>query len=304
MMINIHNRQGHQLAVQVQGLKDAPVIIFSNSLGTDHGMWQAQVAAFTAHYQVVTYDTRGHGASAVIDTTTLSNLAEDVVDVLDALKIEKAHFCGISMGGITGLYLAIHHAERFLSVTIANSAAKIGTAEAWNGRANSVEQHGLAELVKTTHTRWFSEYFDYAHDVLAQKTIQSLALTPSQGYANACRALADADLRDQLNQIQIPTLIIAGQFDPVTTVQDAEFMHQSIKTVSLKSWQLRTYRILNNRKCSTKHCPSLFKRYNRTGLERNSPTRRQLWHRNLLPQKAVWMRKHSLMMHRLVNISG
>ncbi|ENX01402.1 3-oxoadipate enol-lactonase [Acinetobacter modestus] len=234
MMINIHNRQGHQLAVQVQGLKDAPVIVFSNSLGTDHGMWQAQVAAFTAQYQVVTYDTRGHGASDVIDATTLSNLAEDVVDVLDALKIEKAHFCGISMGGITGLYLAIHHAERFLSVTIANSAAKIGTAEAWNGRANSVEQQGLAELVKTTHTRWFSEYFDYAHDVLAQKTIQSLALTPSQGYANACRALADADLRDQLNQIQIPTLIIAGQFDPVTTVQDAEFMHQSIKNSQLE----------------------------------------------------------------------
>ncbi|KKW82146.1 3-oxoadipate enol-lactonase [Acinetobacter sp. AG1] len=234
MMMNIHNRQGHQLAVQVQGLKDAPVIIFSNSLGTDHGMWQAQVAAFTTQYQVVTYDTRGHGASDVIDATTLSNLAEDVVDVLDALKIEKAHFCGISMGGITGLYLAIHHAERFLSVTIANSAAKIGTAEAWNGRANSVEQQGLAELVKTTHTRWFSEYFDYAHDVLAQKTIQSLALTPSQGYANACRALADADLRDQLNQIQIPTLIIAGQFDPVTTVQDAEFMHQSIKNSQLE----------------------------------------------------------------------
>ncbi|MCH7386120.1 3-oxoadipate enol-lactonase [Acinetobacter modestus] len=234
MMMNIHNRQGHQLAVQVQGLKDAPVIIFSNSLGTDHGMWQAQVAAFTAQYQVVTYDTRGHGASDVIDATILSNLAEDVVDVLDALKIEKAHFCGISMGGITGLYLAIHHAERFLSVTIANLAAKIGTAEAWNGRANSVEQQGLAELVKTTHTRWFSEYFDYAHDVLAQKTIQSLALTPSQGYANACRALADADLRDQLNQIQIPTLIIAGQFDPVTTVQDAEFMHQSIKNSQLE----------------------------------------------------------------------
>ncbi|UTO20758.1 3-oxoadipate enol-lactonase [Acinetobacter sp. Z1] len=234
MMINIQNRQGYQLAVQVQGQKGAPAIIFSNSLGTDHGMWQPQVAAFTAHYQVVTYDTRGHGASAVIDTTTLSNLAEDVVDVLDALNIDKAHFCGISMGGITGLYLAIHYAERFLSVTIANSAAKIGTAEAWNGRANSVEQQSLAELVKTTHTRWFSEYFDYAHDVLAQKTIQSLALTPSQGYANACRALADADLRDQLNQIQIPTLIIAGQFDPVTTVQDAGFMHQSIKNSQLE----------------------------------------------------------------------
>ncbi|WHR57624.1 3-oxoadipate enol-lactonase [Acinetobacter haemolyticus] len=228
MMINIHNRQGYQLAVQVQGQKDAPVIVFSNSLGTDHGMWQAQVEALSEHYQVVTYDTRGHGMSRVIEQSTLQNLAEDVVDILDALRIDKAHFCGISMGGITGLYLAIHHSDRFLSVTIANSAAKIGTAEAWNNRADSVEQHGLAELVKTTHTRWFSEHFDYAHDVLAQKTIQSLAVTPAQGYANACRALAGADLSDQLQQIHIPTLIIAGQFDPVTTVQDAAFMHQSI----------------------------------------------------------------------------
>ncbi|MGR0304382.1 3-oxoadipate enol-lactonase [Acinetobacter beijerinckii] len=234
MMINIQNRQGYQLAVQVQGKKGAPTIIFSNSLGTDHGMWQPQVAALIDHYQVVTYDTRGHGASAVIDTTTLSNLADDVVDILDALKIEKAHFCGISMGGITGLYLAIHYANRFVSVTIANSATKIGTAEAWNSRAARVEQNGLAELVKTTHTRWFSEYFDYAHDVLAQKTIQSLSITPSQGYANACRALADADLRDQLQHIQIPTLIIAGQFDPVTTVKDAEFMHLSISNSQLE----------------------------------------------------------------------
>ena len=304
MMINIHNRQGHQLAVQVQGLKDAPVIVFSNSLGTDHGMWQAQVAAFTAQYQVVTYDTRGHGASAVIAATTLANLAEDVVDILDALHVEKAHFCGISMGGITGLYLAIHHADRFLSVTIANAAAKIGTAEAWNSRANSVAQQGLAELVKTTHTRWFSEHFDYVHDVLAQKTIQSLALTPSQGYANACRALADADLRDQLNQIQIPTLIIAGQFDPVTTVQDAEFMHQFILQSQLEILAASHLSNIEQPQLFNQALSTFIQKYNRTGLERNSPTRRQLWHRNLLPQKAVWMRRHLLMMHRLVNISG
>lgn len=167
MMIN--NRQGHQLAVQVQGLKDAPVIMFSNSLGTDHGMWQAQVAVLAAHYQIITYDTRGHGESEVVAHTTLQNLAEDAVDILDALNITKAHFCGISMGGITALALAMNHAERFHSISVANSAAKIGTAEAWNSRAESVEQHGLAEIVKTTHTRWFSEHFDYAHDVLAQK---------------------------------------------------------------------------------------------------------------------------------------
>ena len=225
----ISNRQGKQLAVYIDGLKDAPVLVFSNSLGTDHGMWQLQVSELKSHFNVITYDTRGHGESDVISDTTLQNLAEDVVDILDALSVEKAHFCGISMGGITGLWLGIHHPERFLSITVANSAAKIGQAEAWLSRAESVEQNGLAELVKTTHTRWFSEKFDYQHNVVAQTTIQSLANTPAQGYANACRALAHAELRDEITQIQVPVLLIAGTADPVTTVADAEFMQNAIK---------------------------------------------------------------------------
>lgn len=229
MKQTISNRQGKQLAVYTDCLKDAPVLVFSNSLGTDHGMWQPQLNELKSHFNVITYDTRGHGESDVISDTTLQNLAEDVVDILDALKVEKAHFCGISMGGITGLWLGIHHPERFLSITVANSAAKIGQAEAWLSRAESVEQNGLAELVKTTHTRWFSEKFDYQHNVVAQTTIQSLANTPAQGYANACRALAHADLRDEITQIQVPVLLIAGTADPVTTVVDAEFMQNAIK---------------------------------------------------------------------------
>lgn len=229
MKQTISNRQGKQLAVYTDGLKDAPVLVFSNSLGTDHGMWQSQISELKSHFNVITYDTRGHGESDVISDTTLQNLAEDVVDILDALSVEKAHFCGISMGGITGLWLGIHHPERFLSITVANSAAKIGQAEAWLSRAESVEQNGLAELVKTTHTRWFSEKFDYQHNVVAQTTIQSLANTPAQGYANACRALAAADLRDEITQIQIPVLLVAGTADPVTTVADAEFMQNAIK---------------------------------------------------------------------------
>ncbi|MCK0912994.1 3-oxoadipate enol-lactonase [Acinetobacter pittii] len=229
MKQTISNRQGKQLAVYTDGLKDAPVLVFSNSLGTDRGMWQSQISELKSHFNVITYDTRGHGESDVISDTTLQNLAEDVVDILDALSVEKAHFCGISMGGITGLWLAIHYPKRFLSITVANSAAKIGQAEAWLSRAESVEQNGLAELVKTTHTRWFSEKFDYQHNVVAQTTIQSLANTPAQGYANACRALADADLRDEITQIQVPVLLIAGTADPVTTVADAEFMQNAIK---------------------------------------------------------------------------
>ncbi|MFA2893232.1 3-oxoadipate enol-lactonase [Acinetobacter pittii] len=225
----ITNRQGKQLAIYTDGLKDAPALVLSNSLGTDHGMWQPQVDELKSHFNVITYDTRGHGESDVVAETSLQNLGEDVADILNALDIEKAHFCGISMGGITGLWLAIHYPERFLSITVANSAAKIGQVEAWLSRAESVEQNGLAELVKTTHTRWFSEKFDYQHNVVAQTTIQSLANTPAQGYANACRTLADADLRDEITQIQVPVLLIAGTADPVTTVADAEFMQNAIK---------------------------------------------------------------------------
>ncbi|WP_171294143.1 3-oxoadipate enol-lactonase [Acinetobacter pseudolwoffii] len=227
------NRQDKHLAVQVNGQEDAPVIVFSNSLGTDKGMWQPQVAAFEQQFKVVTYDTRGHGQSDVIEQTTIQNLAEDVIDILNGLNIEKAHFCGISMGGMTALWLGIHHADRFHSITVANSAAKIWTAEGWNARADAVTANGLADLVTTTHARWFSEQFDYQHDALAQRTIQSLATTPALGYAESCRALAKADLSTEIQQITVPTLIIAGAFDPVTTVADGVFMQQQIQKCEL-----------------------------------------------------------------------
>ncbi|WP_151982488.1 3-oxoadipate enol-lactonase [Acinetobacter guerrae] len=231
--IMITNRQGKQLSVQVNGLENAPAIVFSNSLGTDHGMWQPQVEALKSQFKVVTYDTRGHGQSDVIENTTLQNLGEDVIDILDALNIEKAHFCGISMGGMTALWLGIHQSQRFNSITVANSAAKIWTVEGWNARADTVEVNGLADLVASTHTRWFSDKFDYQSNDLAQQTIQSLANTPAQGYANACRALATADVREKIASIAIPTLIIAGAADPVTTVVDGEFLQQHIKESQL-----------------------------------------------------------------------
>lgn len=233
----IKNRQAKNLAIQVYERKNAPVIIFSNSLGTDHRMWEAQVEALQDAYTIITYDTRGHGQSEVITETSLQSLAEDVIDILDYLSIDKAHFCGISMGGITALCLAIHYPERFYSITVANSAAKIGNTEAWCTRAEQVKQTGLAELAKTTHTRWFSPQFNFQQHVLAQQTIQSLASTPVNGYANACHALAHADLREQISHISIPTLIIAGQDDPVTTVADGMDLLQHIPNSQLSVLQ-------------------------------------------------------------------
>lgn len=224
----INNRHGQQLAVYTFGDAAKPAIIFSNSLGTDHGMWQAQVAAFAENYFVICYDTRGHGKSAVIENTTITDLANDVVDILDHFNVEKAHFCGISMGGITGLQLGLNAPSHFLSITIANSAAKIGQEATWLSRADAVEAQGLADIVSTTHTRWFSDKFDYIHDAAAQQTIQSLSVTQPKGYAVSCRALAYTDLREQISNIQVPCLALCGGLDPVTTVTDGEFMQSHI----------------------------------------------------------------------------
>ncbi|KAA8734461.1 alpha/beta fold hydrolase [Acinetobacter qingfengensis] len=228
MSITITNRQGKKLSVATYGQPSHPAIVFSNSLGTDKNMWAEQIAALKDQYFIISYDTRGHGESDVISATTLKNLGEDVLDILDTLQVEHAHFCGISMGGITGLWLGIYTPLRFYSITVANSAAKIGTTAAWNSRADSVEQNGLQDIAKSTHTRWFSEQFDYENSVLAQRTIQSLRDTSLQGYANACRALANADVSEQLSQMNLPVLIIAGAMDPVTTITDATFMQQRI----------------------------------------------------------------------------
>ncbi len=249
-MNTIINRQGKTLFVKVEGLDNAPAIVFSNSLGTDLGMWDKQANDFKNHYKVIRYDTRGHGKSDVINDTTLANLGEDVIDILDALNIQQAHFCGISMGGITGLWLGINEADRFKSITVANSAAKIGQTDAWLSRADQVEENGVQDLVKTTHSRWFSEKFDYSRDALAQKTILSLAQTPAKGYANACRALAYADVRENLDEIQIPVLLICGTEDPVTTVQDGEFIKTQIQNGEIAS--------INASHLSNIECPEKF----------------------------------------------
>ncbi len=228
MNIAIENRQGKKLSVRVTGPDSAPAILFSNSLGTDMDMWQPQVNALKADYRVVTYDTRGHGRSDVIGNTTLEDLANDVVDIMDNLSLARAHFCGISMGGITGLWLAIHRPQRFQSLTVANSAARIGTQKGWEERAQTVLANGLSALAGSAHARWFSENFDYKSSAPAMRTIQSLSDTSSEGYCHACSALASANMREQIHQIRIPTLIISGTLDPVTTVADGQFMQSRI----------------------------------------------------------------------------
>ncbi|WP_034300500.1 3-oxoadipate enol-lactonase [Herbaspirillum sp. RV1423] len=218
----------------LEGPEDAPVLALSNSLGTSLSMWEAQAAALRGRFRVLRYDTRGHGASSAVaglskdSAFTLAQLGQDVLDLLDRLDIERAHFCGISMGGITGLWLGVHAGHRLLSLTVANSAARIGTAEGWNMRADLVTNDGMAGVAAGAAGRWFTAGFVERSAALINAMSGELAASSANGYAACCRALAAADLRDKVASIKVPTLVIAGSHDPVTTVADAQFMCRRI----------------------------------------------------------------------------
>ena len=219
-----------QINYQTFGEANKPAIIFSNSLGTNFSMWQAQIDAFKNDFFVICYDTRGHGASSAPQGPyCIEQLGQDVINLLDHLNIEKANFCGISMGGLTGQWLAIYQPERFNRVIVCNTAAKIGQEQAWLDRAALVREQGLDPIAATAASRWFTEPFIQSNTAVLESLSNDLAAGSAEGYASCCEALAKADLRDELKNIPIPILVIAGTKDPVTTVADAQFMINHIQ---------------------------------------------------------------------------
>jgi 3-oxoadipate enol-lactonase len=221
--------QNAEINYQTFGDASKPAIVFSNSLGTNFSMWQAQIDFFSQDHFVICYDTRGHGASSAPQGPyTIDQLGQDVVNLLDHLNTEKAAFCGISMGGLTGQWLAIHKPSRFSHVVVCNTAAKIGQEQAWNDRAALVREQSLAPIASTAASRWFTEPFVQSNPDIVAKLSNDLGAGSPEGYASCCEALAKADVREQLKDISVPVLIVAGQQDPVTTVTDGEFMQQRI----------------------------------------------------------------------------
>lgn len=218
--MNIHYR--------LDGPEKAPVLVLSNSLGTTLSMWDAQMPALTEYFRVLRYDTHGHGQTTKRGKVTLSQLGEDVISLLDHLNIDRASFCGISMGGLTGLWLARFAPERFESIVVANSAAKIGEQAGWLSRARTVRSEGMGVVAASSAERWFTPAYRQQQPAIMEQLCHQLAESDAEGYAECCEALAAADLRAEVAAITVPTLIIAGEYDPVTTVADADYLHQQI----------------------------------------------------------------------------
>jgi 3-oxoadipate enol-lactonase len=226
-----------ELNYQLEGPAGAPVLVLSNSLGTDLHMWDAQMPAFTEHFRVLRYDTRGHGHSLVSEGFySIEQNGRDVLALLDALDVAKAHFCGLSMGGLIGQWLAINAGERLDKLVLCNTAAKIASPEVWNPRIDSVLRDGQAAmqaLRDASIARWFTAEFAIAEPAQVESVVAMLAQTSPQGYAANCAAVRDADYREQLGAIRAPTLIVAGSADPVTTVADGRFMAERISGARL-----------------------------------------------------------------------
>lgn len=204
-------------------------LVLSNSLGTTYAMWDDNIDFLSRHFNILRYDSRGHGESTIDQrSVNIDDLANDVVELLNELKLEQVYFCGLSIGGLIGQSLAIHHPNRFVKIIISNTAAKIGNLEGWNSRIQQVTEHGLDSILEPTATRWFSLAYRTQHPDKVQAILNQFKNTSLQGYTASCHAVAEADFREKIQQITVPMLIIVGTLDEVTTVADGLWMQEQI----------------------------------------------------------------------------
>lgn len=210
---------------ELAGPPEAQALVFSNSLGTDLAMWDPQMPALAGKFRVVRYDTRGHGqSSATAGPYAIDQLADDVIALLNHLKVGQVYFCGLSMGGMIAMSLALRTADRVRKIVLCSTAPKIGTSETWNTRTDAVRKGGMSAVVDGVLQLWYTNEFRLNSPQAIESTRQTLLRTPVEGYVACCAAVRDADLREAISQIRLPTLIITGAHDPVTTPADGQFM--------------------------------------------------------------------------------
>jgi 3-oxoadipate enol-lactonase len=211
------------------GHERLPVLLLCNGLGTNVHMWDSQIDAFSKHFRVLRYDTRGHGQSEVTaGPYAIEQLSWDVVRLLDALQLEQVNFCGLSMGGLTGMFLGANARKRFKKLVLCSTAAKIGTAETWNSRIRTVETGGMKAVADAVLERWFTAGFRASNMSEAQRVREMLESTKPEGYVANCAAVRDSDQRATISSIAAPCLIVVGKDDPGTPPAEAQLLARTI----------------------------------------------------------------------------
>jgi 3-oxoadipate enol-lactonase len=220
---------GSVLAVRIEGPDAAPVLLLSNSLSSDMTMWDDQVPRWAQRFRIVRYDQRGHGRStAPPGPYTMERLALDAVAVLDGLGVSRAHFCGLSMGGMVGMWLLTNARERIDRAVLANTAAHMGPPALWNDRIALARAGGIEATVEPTVKRWFPAEFHARAPGTIERMRNMIRRTSLEGYIGCCEAIRDMDQRQSIRTIGNPTLVIIGANDPATTPAAGRAIHDAI----------------------------------------------------------------------------
>ncbi|MEU3275098.1 3-oxoadipate enol-lactonase [Saccharomonospora sp. NPDC006951] len=201
-----------------EGPADGEVVVLSGSIGSNLSMWEPQVAPLIeAGYRVVRYDQRGHGRTPVPSSPcSLADLGGDVAELLDDLDVRRAHVIGLSLGGMTAMWLGVNEPERVRSLVLCCTSAKLGGPGMWAERAELARTRGMTAVADGSIGRWFTPEWLAANPEVAREYHHMTAATPAEGYAACCAAIGGMDLVADLPRIGAPTLVISGADDPAT----------------------------------------------------------------------------------------
>ena len=232
---------GIQMNYELSGKKDGPIVMLSHSLGSSLLMWNPQRKVLESHFQVLRYDSRGHGKSeAPPGAYTLELLGEDAVALLDALGIDQVHWVGLSMGGMIGQSIALNYPKRLQSLALCDTMAVVPeeAQPIWQERIDAVREKGVESQLEPTMERWFTPIFLNLNPSILGVVREEFLATPAKGYLGCIYAIRKLNYLNRLSEIKIPTLIMVGEDDPGTPVAVSEAMHQRIpnsKLVIIKS---------------------------------------------------------------------
>ena len=225
---------GIEMAYRFDGPEGAPVVMLSNSLATDYGMWDSQAPALSERYRVLRYDQRGHGGTQPTEPPyTFDLLRRDAVALIQALGVEKVHFCGLSMGGMIGQQLGAKNPEVLHSLTLCDTACEMNMPEMWRQRIDTARNDGMDALVSSTLERWFTEPFRTREAAKMSDIGAMIRNTPVMGFVGCCTAIAAMNHAGLLPRISTRTLVVVGADDPATTVDHSKAIHGAVDGADL-----------------------------------------------------------------------
>lgn len=220
---------GVELAYRFDGPEGGRTVMLSNSLMSDHTMWDETVPALTERYRVLRYDTRGHGRSGVTPGPySIALLADDAIGLMDVLGIRKVHFVGLSMGGMIAQQLGARFPERVLSLALCDTASEMPPRSMWEERLETARHQGTSGLVDSTIQRWFTSAFIKNSPAAIDRVRRMILATGTEGYIACACAVRDMAQTTMLLKVKAPTLVLVGRHDPACTVEQATVIHRMI----------------------------------------------------------------------------